>query len=92
MLACYSIHKTNLLVTLWPIENIVMNKTKNEIVVYQPDETIRLEVRLEDETVWLTQSQMGMLFGCTIYRISIASFGQGDSIIFIFQFQDVLFQ
>jgi hypothetical protein len=46
-----------------------MNETKNEIVVYQPDETIRLEVRLEDETVWLTQSQMGMLFGCTIRNV-----------------------
>jgi prophage antirepressor-like protein len=40
-----------------------MNKTKNEIVVYQPDETIRLEVRLEDETVWLTQEQIARLFG-----------------------------
>jgi hypothetical protein len=27
----------------------------NEIVLYQPDETIKLEVRLENETVWLTQ-------------------------------------
>ena len=26
-----------------------------EIVLYQPDETIRLEVRMGDETVWLTQ-------------------------------------
>lgn len=34
-----------------------------EIVVYQPDEITRLEVRLEDETVWLTQSQMADLFG-----------------------------
>ena len=34
-----------------------------EIVMYQPDETIRLEVRLEDETVWLTQAQMAELFG-----------------------------
>ena len=34
----------------------------NEIVVYQPDETIRLEVRLESETVWLTQEQMCELF------------------------------
>ena len=46
-----------------------MNETKNEIVIYQPDETIRLEVHLEDETVWLTQSQMGMLFGCTICNV-----------------------
>ena len=36
---------------------------KREIVFYQPDESIRLEVRLEDETVWLTQAQMGVLFG-----------------------------
>ena len=26
-----------------------------EIVIYQPDETIRLEVKIEDETVWLSQ-------------------------------------
>lgn len=33
-----------------------------EIVMYQPDETIKLEVRLEDETVWLTQAQIANLF------------------------------
>ncbi len=37
-------------------------QVQNEIVVYQPDETIRLDVRLENETVWLTQSKLGMLF------------------------------
>ena len=42
---------------------------KNEIVVYQPNETLRLEVKLEDETVWLTQSQMGELFGCTTRNV-----------------------
>ena len=36
---------------------------KGEIVLYQPDESIRLEVRIEDETVWLTQAQMAELFG-----------------------------
>ena len=36
--------------------------TKGEIVMYQPDETIRLEVRMGDETVWLTQQQMVELF------------------------------
>ncbi len=35
---------------------------KGEIVLYQPDESISLEVRLEDETVWLTQAQMAELF------------------------------
>jgi len=39
-----------------------MNEAKNEIVVYQPDETTRLDVRLSDDTVWLTQSQMTELF------------------------------
>ena len=33
-----------------------------EIVMYQPDETIRLEVRMGEETVWLTQQQMATLF------------------------------
>lgn len=34
-----------------------------EIVVYQPDEITRLEVRVEGETVWLTQEQIAALFG-----------------------------
>ena len=34
-----------------------------EIVLYQPDDTIRLEVRMDDETVWLTQAQIATLFG-----------------------------
>ena len=37
-------------------------ETENQIVVYQPNETIRLDVRLENETVWLTQEQMCELF------------------------------
>ena len=40
-----------------------MNTHENQIVVYQPDETIRLDVRLENETVWLTQEQIANLFG-----------------------------
>ncbi|MBP3286026.1 MAG: virulence RhuM family protein [Prevotella sp.] len=31
--------------------------------MYQPDETIRLEVRMDHETVWLTTRQMAILFG-----------------------------
>ncbi len=34
-----------------------------EIILYQPDSSIRLEVRMEEETVWLTQAQMATLFG-----------------------------
>ena len=35
---------------------------QGEIILYQPDEAVKLEVRLEDETVWLTQQQMAELF------------------------------
>ena len=38
-------------------------QASGEIVVYQPDEITRLEVRLQDETVWLTQEQIALLFG-----------------------------
>ena len=34
-----------------------------EIVLYQPEGTVKLEVRIDDETVWLTQAQMAELFG-----------------------------
>ena len=40
----------------------IMREKENQIVVYRPNDTIRLDVRLEDETVWLTQSQMTDLF------------------------------
>ena len=46
-----------------------MTASENQIVVYQPNETVRLDVRLENETVWLTQSQMGELFGCTTRNV-----------------------
>ena len=39
-----------------------MEPNKGEIVMYQPDETIRLEVRMDGETVWLSQAQMAELF------------------------------
>ena len=35
---------------------------QGEIILYQPDEAVRLEVHLEDETVWLTQAQIAELF------------------------------
>ena len=42
---------------------------KGEIVMYQPDETVRLEVRVEDETVWLNRQQMAILFSRDIKTI-----------------------
>ena len=36
---------------------------KGEIILYQPDNSIELEVRIEAETVWLTQTQIAVLYG-----------------------------
>lgn len=36
---------------------------KGEVILYQPEEAVKLKVRLEDETVWLTQEQIATLFG-----------------------------
>ena len=44
-------------------QELVKSEPKNEIVVYQPNETMRLEVLVENESVWLTQSKIGELFG-----------------------------
>ena len=37
-------------------------KMTNEIVLYQPDGSVQLEVRVQDESVWLSQQQMAELF------------------------------
>ena len=45
---------------------------KNEIVVYQPEgREFHIEVRVENETVWLTQAQMAELFHATKQNISL---------------------
>ena len=55
---------------------------QGEIILYQPDETVRLErlrvgglcpgmVRLEDDTVWLTQQQMAELFQTTKNNVTL---------------------
>ena len=44
-------------------------ETENQIVVYQPNETVRLDVRLENETVWLNRHQMAQLFGRDIKTV-----------------------
>lgn len=42
---------------------------QGEIVLYQPDETVRLEVRLDEDTVWLNRQQLAMLFGRDVKTI-----------------------
>ena len=44
---------------------------KGEIIMYQPDNSIKLEVWLENETVWLTQTQMSQLFNTTKQNVSL---------------------
>ncbi|MCK9303453.1 MAG: virulence RhuM family protein [Bacteroidales bacterium] len=44
---------------------------KDEIILYQPDNSVKLEVRVENETVWLTQAQMVDLFQTTKQNISL---------------------
>jgi len=45
-------------------------ETQNQIVVYQPNETVRQDVRLENDTVWLTQAQLCDLFGVVKSNVS----------------------
>lgn len=44
---------------------------ENEIILYQPDSTLSLDVRVEDDTVWLTQAQMTELFQSSKQNISL---------------------
>ena len=52
------------------MENEIM-KTGGEIVLYQPDETLTLEVQLQEDTVWLSQQQMARLFATTKQNVSL---------------------
>ena len=51
-------------------ENREMTREESQIVLYQPDESISLEVKLEEETVWLTQAQMVELFASSKANVS----------------------
>ena len=41
----------------------------SQIVLYQPDENIKLDVRISNDTVWLTRNQMATLFGRDVKTI-----------------------
>ena len=53
-------HNTNIIVAK---KESKMQMQENEIVLYQPNDAVHLEVRMADESVWLTQSQIALLFG-----------------------------
>ena len=44
---------------------------ENEIIIYRPDNSTQLEVRMENETVWLSQAQMAELFQTTSQNITL---------------------
>ena len=46
------------------------SKQENEIIIYKPNETLALDVRVMDETVWLSQAQLVELFGSSKANIS----------------------
>ena len=50
---------------------MTLMENRGEIILYQPDDEIRLEVRLEEDTVWLTQAQMAELFQTTKQNVSL---------------------
>ena len=52
------------------MENLILEKTERaEVVIYQPEETTRLEVKVENDTVWLNRHQLAELFGRDIKTI-----------------------
>ncbi|MBO7686334.1 MAG: virulence RhuM family protein [Kiritimatiellae bacterium] len=52
-------------------EGIGDGLSENQIVVYQPDSVIRLEVRFDGETVWLPQPQIAELFSCSVENVRL---------------------
>ncbi len=54
------------------MDDEIMNKDNNKILIYTSDDgQIKIEVRLEDENVWLTQNAMAELFNTTKQNISL---------------------
>ena len=53
------------------IESQQLAPQTGEVVLYNPDDTIRLEVRMNEETVWISQAQMAELFATTRNNITL---------------------
>lgn len=45
--------------------------SEGEIILYQSENSVEIEVRIEDETVWLTQAQMADLFNSTRNNVTL---------------------
>lgn len=54
------------------MENNLINSETNKIIIYTSDDgQVKIEVRLEDENVWLTQNAMAELFETTKQNVSL---------------------
>ena len=53
------------------MKNEMDSSPKSEIILYQPNEMVSLEVRLDEDTVWLSQAQMAELFQTTKQNVSL---------------------
>lgn len=62
--------RSNLLLSMKSCKFAIEMKQENEIIVYQPDSSFSLEVRIEDETVWLSLNQIVELFESSKGNIS----------------------
>ena len=49
---------------------VLDGNSNGEVVVYQPTDAAKINVRMDGETVWLTQKQMAVLFGCNTPNIN----------------------
>lgn len=49
----------------------LLTPQKNEIVVYQPNDIMRIEVRFEDETALLQQPRIAELFACSLENVRL---------------------
>ena len=65
------LHHIRILPTFVHIQKGMEMENRGEIILYQPDNEVKLEVRIENETVWLTQTQMAELFSSTKQNISL---------------------
>ena len=48
-----------------------MNTGENQIVVYQPDGVMRIEVQFDGDTVWLPQPRIAELFSCSLENVRL---------------------
>ena len=65
------IHKENILDIQQNEKTLYQHHSQGEIILYYLDNSLKLEVRVEDETVWLSQMQMAELFQTTVPNINL---------------------